>query len=103
MTKGTKTIPCDRCHGLGLVTDAESGMLDTCPSCLGQRHVEMDIESGFEAIILGLTAALPKLPYGDRKTLERTISDALFSNSVDAVHREAWTKLVDTLRQTEGE
>ena len=78
-------------------------MLDTCPSCLGSRHVEVDVESGFEAIILGLTAALPKLPYADRKMLESTIADALFSGTVDPVHREAWTALAHALRQTEGE
>ena len=98
-------------------------MTDLCPSCLGQRHVEVDIGplTSNEAfiyicaarysiarptyaggiVIEELQRVIPRLPYSDRKLLEREISDALFKGEVDAPHKEAWQKVVDALRLTE--
>lgn len=45
----TRTVPCDRCNGTGVVwdTDLENAKLQTsrlCPSCKGQAHVQENVE-----------------------------------------------------------
>jgi len=45
----TRTVPCDRCNGTGVVwdTDLENAKLQTsrlCPSCLGQAHLQENVE-----------------------------------------------------------
>ena len=121
------SVPCDRCGGSGTVTFYEVGSgrpIDTlpCTSCQGQAHVSVDPMTDNEAfiyvcatryalnrqtyaggIVIGeLLKALPRIPYNDRKVLEREIADALFRNEVDAIHRADWQAVVDAIRQQEG-
>lgn len=105
------SVPCDRC------VDGEP-----CGSCLNQRHVTVDPLTPDEAflyvcavryainrqtyaggiVIQELQKAIPRLPYSDRKLLEKEIADALFKGEVDSVYRAQWEDVVEQLRQTEG-
>ena len=119
------SVPCDRCGGSGTVlVSVMVGGHDTlpCTSCQGQGHVSVDPMTDNEAfiyccatryalnrqtyaggIVIGeLLKALPRIPYNDRKVLEREIADALFRNEVDAIHRADWQAVVDAIRQQEG-
>lgn len=47
----TRTVPCDRCNGTGVIHDMPMDRLTrfdvqsrACPSCLGQGHVEENVE-----------------------------------------------------------
>ncbi len=44
----TRTVPCDRCNGTGVVwdTDLHSTVQTSrlCPSCLGQAHLQENVE-----------------------------------------------------------
>lgn len=106
MTKGTKTIQCERCEGKGEVCDYEVGSggqhMWQCGACLGKGCVEQEVvppDPSFSRAIAMLTSVIPKIPYADRKRLETEISDALFKGEV--TDKEAWEKVVDTLRLTE--
>lgn len=52
-------------------------------------------------VIDALLEVVDRLPYKDRKLLEKEIADALFKHEVDAVHREAWQGVVTKLQQVE--
>lgn len=49
----TRTVPCDRCNGTGVIHDMPMDIIGlttfdvqsrACPSCLGQGHVEENVE-----------------------------------------------------------
>lgn len=123
--KHTITVPCDRCHGEGHFWEAEGEAPVPCGSCQGQGHVEVDAVplTPNEAfvyvcavryalnrqtyaggiVIEALTAVVDRMPYQDRKLLEREIADALFRHEVDTVHRTAWQGVVDRLRAINAE
>ena len=51
-------------------------------------------------VVQELQKVIHRMPYSDRKLLEKEIADALFKGEVDSVHRAQWEAIVDQLRNT---
>lgn len=120
MTKHTRTMPCEYCEGTGRCQFPDR----LCPHCLGQGHTEHEVvpltpNEAFiyfaatryalprqtfagSIVIEELQKVLHRMPYADRKLLEKEVSDALFKHEVDPLTRVQWEALVETIRQTEG-